>query len=306
MRYRLIENQMQKTLKCDVSASGVGLFTGEQVSIRLKTALANTGICFQRMDLPDQPRIEAQIQYVSDTLRCTRLKKDHASLSTVEHLLSALSAFGIDNALIEVHGPEIPIFDGSARAFVQMIEDAGIFQLNTPRRFFTIAQPVFWSEGETHLVALPASEMRISYTLHYPLSPLLRSQYLSLPIDAESYKNEISLCRTFSFYEEIAPFIEKGLIKGGCLENAVVIQGDKVINPGGARFRDEMVRHKILDLIGDLSLLGGNIQAHIIAIRSGHSSNVAFAKTLQNFLVPECQELKMKTRVCRESNVRIK
>lgn len=293
-RYRLIENQMQKTLKCDVFASGVGLFTGEQVSIRLKPAPADAGICFQRVDLPNQPLIPAQVQYVSDTLRCTRLKKDHVSLSTVEHLLSTLCAYGIDNTLIEVDGPEIPICDGSAKEFVQLIEDADIIDLDEPKRFFTIAQPVFWSENETHLVALPSSEMRISYTLHYPLSPLLRSQYLSLPIDRESYKNEISTCRTFSFYEEIAPFIEKGLIKGGCLENAVVIQGEKVLNPGGARFRDEMVRHKIMDLIGDLFLLGGNLKAHIIAIRSGHSSNIAFAKTLQNFLVPECQEYEMK------------
>ena len=286
LRCGLIENQMQKTLDSEVFTSGIGLFSGEKVSIRLKPAPVQSGIVFQRIDLPHKPLIPAQVQYVSDTHFCTRLKANKASVMTVEHLLSALSACGIDNALIEVEGPEIPVGDGSARMFVDLIEQAGIVEQDAPKRYFTLSQPVFWSDNEIHLFAVPNFEMHVSYTLHFPRSVLFRSQYFSLPVRQELYKHEIAPCRTFSFYEEIAPLIEKGLIKGGGLENALVIKEDRVFNPGGARYPDEMVRHKILDLIGDLSLIGGSLKAHIIAIRSGHTSNIAFAKMLQNFLVP--------------------
>lgn len=293
----MIDNQMQKTLKTEVFTSGVGLFSGEKVSIRIKPALADSGIVFQRVDLPKKPLIPAQVQFVSDTHFCTRLKANEASVMTVEHILSALSACGIDNAQIEVVGPEIPVGDGSAKLFVQLLEQAGVEEQDSCKQCFTLSQPVFWTDGEIHLVALPSFEMRVSYTLHFPRSLLFRSQYFSLPIHRELYINEIASCRTFSFYEEIAPLIEKGLIKGGGLENALVIKADQVLNPGGARYPDEMVRHKILDLIGDLSLIGGTLKAHIIAIRSGHTSNIAFAKTLQAFLLPEYQDEKTTTRV---------
>jgi len=284
---------MQKTLKSEVFTSGVGLFSGEKVFMRLKPAPVDSGIVFQRIDLPNKPLIPAQVTFVSDTHSCTRLKANNASVMTVEHLLSALSAWGIDNALIEIEGPEIPAGDGSAKLFVQLIERAGTIDQDESKRFFTLTQPVFWSDHEIHLVAIPDVEMRVSYTLHFPRSVSFRSQYFSFALDREAYNNEIAPCRTFSFYEEIAPLIEKGLIKGGGLENALVIQNDRVVNPGGARFPDEMVRHKVLDLIGDLSLIGSNLKAHIIAIRSGHTSNVAFAKTLQNYLMPECQDIKL-------------
>ncbi|MBF8263651.1 MAG: UDP-3-O-acyl-N-acetylglucosamine deacetylase [Parachlamydiales bacterium] len=279
---------MQKTLKREVFISGVGLFTGEKVSIRIRPAPAGHGIVFQRIDLPNKPVIAAQIENVSDILRCTRLKTADASVITVEHLLSAFSAYEIDNLHIDVEGPEIPAGDGSSQPFVELIEGAGIAEQDAPKKIKTLSQPVYWTEKEIHLIALPSLERRVSYTLHYPQSALLRSQFFSLLINPDSYKAEIAPCRTFSLYEEIAPLIEKGLIKGGGLENAVVIRGEKILNPGGIRFPDEMVRHKILDLIGDLSLLGNGLRAHIIAIRSGHASNIAFAKTLHNFFEREC------------------
>lgn len=294
---------MQKTLGSESFASGIGLFTGEKVSIRLKPAPVGHGIVFQRMDLPRQPLIPALIHNVADTNRCTRLKHNGAMITTVEHLLSAFSGLGISNAHVEVDGPEIPSGDGSANLFVDLIERAGIVEQNEPKRWFMISQPVYWSDDEIHLVALPSHEMRVSYTLHYPHSSLLRSQFFSLLIDGKQYKNEIAPSRTFSFFEEIKPFIEKGLIKGGGLENALVIRDETILNPEGARFPDEMVRHKILDLIGDMALIG-NMKVHIIAIRSGHSSNIAFAKTLQTFLIPEDQYLSITTCACRESNGR--
>ncbi len=275
----------QKTIRKEVIASGIGLFTGEKVSLKILPAPPDTGIVFQRMDLPGKPEIPARLSFVREAPRCTRLATGNASLYMVEHLLSACGALGIDNARIEVEGPEILAADGSAKLFVELIEKADLEVQKAPRRLLKITRPVYWSEGEVHLVALPAEEFRLSYTMHYPQSPLLRSQFYTFALSPERFKEEIAPCRTFSLYEEILPFIEKGMIKGGGLENALVIKGGEIMNPGGARFPDEMVRHKILDLIGDLSLIGAPILGHIISIRSGHSSNVAFAKKI----VSECQ-----------------
>lgn len=270
----------QKTILREASISGAGLFTGERVSLKICPAPPNTGIVFQRIDLPGKPELPATLSYVREAPRCTRLASEKASIHMVEHLLSALHAMGIDNAKIELDGPEIPAGDGSALLFVDLLEKAGLKTQDSLKKSLKLSQPIYWSEGDIHLVALPAEEFRLSYTIYYPHSPLLRSQYFSLSLNPETFKSEIASCRTFSLYEEILPFIEKGLIKGGGLENALVIKGDQILNPGGARFSDEMVRHKILDLIGDLSLLGAVLRAHVIAIRSGHASHIAFAKIL--------------------------
>lgn len=270
----------QTTLESAISISGIGLFTGEKVSVNLCPAPVNTGIIFQRIDLPGKPEIPARLSFVREAPRCTRLGSEKGSVMMVEHLLSALFSLGIDNVRIEVEGSEIPAGDGSAQHFVDLIERAHTKVLEAPRSYISIAAPLFWSEGDVHLIALPSSEFRLSYTLHYPQSPILRSQYFSFSMDPEQFKKEIAPCRTFSLYEEILPFIEKGWIKGGGLENALVIKGDQILNPEGARFPDEMVRHKVLDLIGDLALIGTPILAHVIAVRSGHASNVAFAKIL--------------------------
>lgn len=270
----------QKTVKNEVVASGIGLFTGEKVGFRIIPAPVNTGIIFKRSDLLNQPEIPAHLSFVREIPRCTRLAAGSASIQMVEHLMSALSAMEIDNAVIEVEGPEIVAADGSAKLFVELIMEAGIEEQNAPRKVIKIKSPIYWSEKEVHLIALPADEFRVSYTLYYPQSPLLRSQFYTLALNPQNFKDEIAPCRTFSLYEEIVPFIEKGIIKGGGLENALLIKGDQIMNPEGARFPDEMVRHKIMDLIGDLSLLGAPILGHIISVRSGHSSNIAFAKTI--------------------------
>lgn len=273
-------DSFQKTVRADASIAGVGLFTGEAVSLRIRKAPIDTGIVFQRIDLPEKPKIPALAQYVGDAPRCTRLVSSSCSIMMVEHLLSALYAMGVDNALIEVVGPEIPAMDGSAEPFIDLIEKTGLVEQEALRKVAKITSPIYWSNQEVHLVALPSDEFRISYTMHYPHSPLLKSQYYSFSLNLLRYKAEIAPCRTFSLYEEILPFIEKGWIKGGGLQNALVIQGGRVLNPEGARFEDEMVRHKILDLIGDLALVGMPFKAHVIAIRSGHFSNVAFAKEI--------------------------
>lgn len=274
----------QKTLKKEIVFSGKALFTGRHVAVRLCPAPPNQGILFKRVDLPGAPVIPAKIEYVKEAMRCTMLEKEGVSVQTVEHLLAAIRAAGIDNLTIEVSGPEVPIFDGSALEFVQMIRQAGWLDQAAKKQIATLSSPTSWSHGDMHLVALPAEEYRISYTLHYPQSPYLRSQYCSIALDFEKFEQEIAPCRTFTLYEDVAPLIERGVLKGGGLENGVVIKGTEVMNPEGVRFPDEMVRHKILDVIGDLSLIGFTFFAHIIAIRSGHAANHAFANQLVNHM----------------------
>ncbi len=270
---------LQHTLKCEGAAAGIGLFTGEKVSLKLVPAPPNSGILFQRVDLPGRPEIPATLSNVREATRTTRLATEKGSVHMVEHLLSALRALEIDNVRVEVNGPEIIAGDGSSQIFVDLIESLGRVEQNAPRSYLTLAKPLFWSEGDVHLVALPANEFKVSYTMHYPQSPWLGSQYYSFSLSPKKFKEEIASCRTFSLYEEIVPYIEKGVIKGGGLENALIIKGDQVMNPGGARFQNEPVRHKVLDLIGDLSLMGPFL-GHIISIRSGHSSNITFAKMI--------------------------
>ena len=277
----------QKTIARAMSFKGLGLFTGKKVEIHLKPMPENTGIIFQRIDLSNKPILEAKVQNICATPRCTILGKEDVTVQTVEHLLAALKAYEVDNLLIEINGPEVPIADGSASPFVDLIEKAGLSYQKKLKKFYHLSSPVYWSQGDVHLVALPSDDFRISYTLNYPNSEILRAQFHTIALTQESFKSEIAPSRTFSLYEETVPFIEKGLMKGGSLENAVLIKGGVILNPEGLRFPDEMVRHKILDLVGDLSLVGFSFLAHVIAIRSGHFSNTSFAKEIYNQIMME-------------------
>jgi UDP-3-O-[3-hydroxymyristoyl] N-acetylglucosamine deacetylase len=276
----------QRTLRGSVTAAGIGLFSGEKVSITLSPAKENSGIVFRRIDLPGKPELPAQSGYVQATPRCTIIGDGKVIVQTVEHLLAALRAYNIDNLLVEISGGEVPIFDGSSRYFVEMIEKAGICELESDKEFFRLKAPIFWSQGDIHLIAIPSDEYRISYTLHYPHSSTIGTQFYTVVVDPERFKKEIASCRTFSIYEEIAPMIEKGLVKGGSLDNAIIIKEDVIVNPEGLRYPEEMARHKILDIIGDLSLVPPFL-AHVFAVRSGHSSNNAFAKELLNHIKME-------------------
>ncbi len=274
----------QHTLKKEVVFSGVGIHTGKEVTIRFCPAPIHSGIIFQRIDLPGKPTIPAGVEYVQDTSRSTKIGVGGCSVQTVEHVLAALSAYQIDNLCIQVTDGEPPIGDGSSNVFVDLIEEGGIEEQQALLSIQSVQQPVYFSHGSTHLIALPASEFRISYTLHYPNTQVIRSQYYSLTISPQNFKQELSACRTFALYDEITYLMEKGLIRGGSLENAVVIKDDVIFSKEGLRFPDEMVRHKILDLVGDLALVGFPFFAHIIAIRSGHASNVGLGKELMKHL----------------------
>lgn len=272
----------QRTIKKSISISGVGLFTGAKTTMHLHPDKEGSGIRFCRTDLPGKPILPAKVDFVRGTPRCTILGTDEVHIQTVEHVLAAIRASEIDNLLIEIDGKEVPSCDGSALPFVELLEEAGIKIQQKEKEYQHLDKPVYWSKGDVHLVALPSDEFRISYTLNYPHSSFLKSQFYTVLVSSENFKQEIAPARTFSLYEEIVPMIEKGRIKGGTLENAVIVKGDKILNPEGARFEDEMARHKILDLIGDLSLTGTPFLAHIIAIRSGHFSNTSLARELVN------------------------
>jgi len=283
----LITNKIsykQKTIRKEVGIEGVSLFTGETVSIKLKPLDENRGMVFKRKDLPGEPEIVANLSSVKKTPRCTVIGNDKFSILTVEHLLSAFYAFEIDNILIEIYGAEIPACDGSSTAFVDLIEKAQIKEQKENKKIAKIKKPIFLVKDQVHIIALPAENYKISYLLNYPSSKILKSQYYTFVVDPVSYKEEIAPARTFSLYEEIEPLLKKGLIKGGGLNNAVIIKKDKILNPDGIRFLDEMARHKILDLIGDFSLIGKKLFCHVIAIRSGHFSNISFAKKIEKEL----------------------
>lgn len=274
----------QRTIQQEVGMEGISLFTGKVVSMKLKPLGENKGMVFRRKDLSGEPEIIANLSSVKRTPRCTILGNNRFDILTVEHLLSALYAFDIDNVLIELDGEEIPACDGSSNIFVGLIEKAQIKEQRAEKKIGKIKKPIFWVKDQIHIIALPSENYKISYLLNYPSSEILKAQYYTFVVDALSYKKEIAPARTFSLYEEIEPLLKKGLIKGGGLNNAVIIKKDKILNPDGIRFVDEMARHKILDLIGDLSLIGKKLFGHIIAIRSGHFSNISFAKKIEQEL----------------------
>lgn len=280
MQSKIIKTVQHKTLLEVVSYSGVGIHTGHEVTMRFCPAKAGEGIYFKRVDIPGNPIIPATVEYVFDTSRSTNLALGDIRIYTVEHVLAALRAYEIDTLCIELNGIEPPAGNGSSDVFVEMIETAGIKEFSETAPVLRLREPVYLSEADVHIVALPCDEYKISYTLSYPNTKALGSQYHSLTVTKESFKNELSPCRTFALYEEIAYLIDRGLIKGGSLDNAVIVKDDAVFSKGGLFFPNEMVRHKILDMIGDLSLIGINFTGHIISIRSGHATNFHFAKKL--------------------------
>jgi UDP-3-O-[3-hydroxymyristoyl] N-acetylglucosamine deacetylase len=280
-------SRKQRTLKNVAEYSGIGLHTGAEVTMRFVPTKEGMGISFKRVDLPGQPIIPATVEYVCANMRNTTLGIADVRIHTVEHVLAAIRAYNIDNIMIEINGIEPPVGNGSSDIFIDMIETSGIVEQESSTPIVKLSHPVYWSEGEIHLVAIPSDCYRISYTLNYPDTRLLKSQYYSFALTSETFKQEIAPCRTFSLYEEVSMLMDRGLIKGASLDNAVVIKDDTILSKGGLYFADEMVRHKILDVIGDLSLIGFDIQAHIIAIRSGHASNVAFARKLFNSITME-------------------
>ena len=268
----------QRTLASPAILTGSALHTGEDVTITILPAPAGHGFKFQRVDLPDEPVVEAAAAHVKTVERATTLVQGMVKIHTVEHVISALTGLGVDNALIQMNANEPPIGDGSASAFVAMILKAGIVEQDAQRSYLEISEPLTIESGGSVLVILPDSKFRISCTQVGPQGRF--TQFLSAEITPEFYEKEIAPARTFVFYEDVKPLMDKGLIKGGSLENAIVARGDSVLSKEPLRFPDEFVRHKILDIIGDLALAGRRIRGHVVAVKPGHGINTEAAKRL--------------------------
>ncbi|HKX60305.1 MAG TPA: bifunctional UDP-3-O-[3-hydroxymyristoyl] N-acetylglucosamine deacetylase/3-hydroxyacyl-ACP dehydratase [Verrucomicrobiae bacterium] len=268
----------QQTFRQSASYSGVGLHSGNKVMMTFAPAPANTGIRFRRMDLEGKPEIEARVENVVQTNRSTTLGKGNAKITTVEHVLATMSGFGIDNAVVELDANEPPIGDGSSREYCRMVEEAGIVPQGAARETYRIPEPLELQTEDSLISIFPHEQFKISCTSADKAGRF--SQYFSIEITPETWKREIAHARTFCFFEEIEFLIKNGLIKGGSLENAVVIRDDAVLTTEPLRYNEEFVRHKILDIIGDLSLIGRPLCGHVIAVRPSHTLNCEMARTI--------------------------
>ena len=270
---------LQHTLAQSASVSGASLHTGEKVTLTLHPAPPGHGRKFRRSDLADEPVIEANVEHVKTVERATTLAEGSVKVQTVEHVLSALAGLGVDNVLIEMDANEPPIGDGSAQPYVELIKKAGIVEQPVPRAEYVVTEPIFLETKSGSLMTIvPDAGFRVSCTQVGPEGRF--TQFYSTEITPAIYEKEIAPARTFVFYEDVKPLMDKGLIKGGSLENAVVVRGESVLSKEPLRFRDEFVRHKILDIVGDLSLFGRPIRGHVIAVKPGHGPNTDLARAV--------------------------
>jgi len=262
----------QSTVLNTVSCSGIGLHTGIPCNLKIRPAAPDRGIVFIRQDLPEKVKIRAHIDNVVDATLATTLGQEGVKVSTVEHLMAAFAGLGIDNAQVELDGPEVPIMDGSSEPFNNLLKKAGIQLQEMVKKFVIIKRPVTVTDGDRQATLLPSNDFKISYTIDFK-HPLISNQYYLIQISNGNFEREICRARTFGFLKEYEMLKAKGFARGGSLENAVVIDETRVINDGGLRFADEFVRHKILDSIGDLWLLGAQVIGHFIGYKSGHTLN---------------------------------
>lgn len=287
---------LQHTLAGSATLEGTSLHTGEKVTLTLKPAPEGHGFKFRRIDLPDQPFINADVDKVQTVERATTLAEGSVKVHTVEHVISALTGMGVDNALIEMDANEPPIGDGSAQPFVRMIRKVGVVSQSTPRRVWEIREPVYLESADgTIITIMPSKTFRVSVTNVGPEGRF--TQYFSTEVTPATYENEICAARTFVYYEDVKPLLDKGLIKGGSLESAVVIRGNETMSKEPMRFENEFARHKALDLIGDLMLSGIRILGHVIAVKPGHGPNTKMAAKLKS------EYLRMRSMVPAEVNL---
>ncbi|ACL70506.1 UDP-3-O-acyl-N-acetylglucosamine deacetylase [Halothermothrix orenii] len=286
-----IDGNLQQTIEKPVKASGTALHTGKEVNVRFLPAGEDTGVVFKRVDLPDNPEIKAEPWQVVSTRRCTSigLSKDSDSpkVHTIEHLMAALWALEIDNVIVEIDAPETPVMDGSALPYLKLLKKAGIRELSSPRKIWVIDEPVWVKRGHMYMVILPYDGFKISYTLDYD-HKVIGTQFFEFDKGENSFEEEIAPARTFGFEREVEALHRRGLALGGSLENAVLIGDEDTVNP--LRFSNEFVRHKILDVIGDMAL-NGFVSGHIITVRSGHSLHVELAQEINKKLIQESERV---------------
>ncbi len=264
----------QRTLRRAISCVGIGLHSGNKVQLSLKPAPTDFGIRFRRTDLGDH-EVPANVQHLAGIQLATALSRNEVSVETVEHLLAALVSMSVDNVLIELNSPEVPIMDGSAAPFIYLIQEAGVKRQGAARRFLKIVRPIALSRGDKRIALYPSDHFKVTYSISYD-HPLLRHQSRTLRITEESFIEEIAPARTFTFLKDVEMLRQNGLALGGSLENAIVLGETGVLN-NALRFEDEFVRHKILDAVGDLALVGHPVIGHLVAHRAGHALHTEFA-----------------------------
>ena len=271
----------QRSLKNSIHCSGIGLHSGERATMTLHPAEENTGIVFRRSDIGGRgATIPARWDHVVETTLCTTLGNDQGvKVCTVEHLMSAFAGVGIDNAVVEVKGPEVPIMDGSAAPFVFLIECAGVVQQSSARRVVEVLRPVRLRDGSSSVSLMPADDWTVRCEIEFESAAIGR-QTASMTVAPAAFRADIARARTFGFHHEVVQMIESGLARGGSMDNAVVVSGDRVLNEEGLRFDDEFVRHKVLDVIGDLYLAGGPLRAFFDGVRPGHRMNNRLLRAL--------------------------
>ena len=264
----------QRTLKNEIRATGVGLHTGQKIYLTLRPAPIDSGIVFRRVDLDPVVEIPAQAHMVGDTMLSTTLMKDDVRVSTVEHLMSAMAGMGIDNAIVEVSADEVPIMDGSAGPFVFLIQSAGIQEQQAPKKFIRIKEQVTITDGDKEATFLPFDGFKVSFCIAFD-HPVFKDRKLDTSVDfsSTSFVKEISRARTFGFMHEFEYLRSKGLVKGGSFDNAIVVDKYRILNEDGLRYEDEFVKHKVLDAIGDLYLMGNGLIGEYRAFKSGHGLN---------------------------------
>jgi UDP-3-O-[3-hydroxymyristoyl] N-acetylglucosamine deacetylase len=271
----------QRTLKKSINATGVGLHTGDKVKMTLRPALSDTGIVFRRVDLPDSAEIKVQPQYVCDTRMCSALEHDGVRVATVEHLMSALAGLGIDNIIVELTASEVPIMDGSSGPFVFLLQQAGIVEQAAPKKFIRIKKTVEVHDGDKWVRFDPYFGFKIDFTIDFA-HPVFEHTGNNVKIDFadNSYIKEVSRARTFGFMHEVEALRSMGLARGGSLDNAIVLDEYRILNHDGLRYEDEFVKHKTLDAIGDLYVLGHPLLCAFTAYKSGHALNNQLLRTL--------------------------
>ena len=271
--------EFQHTVAKAASFSGTALHTGEKVTLKVQPAPVDHGIKFKRKDLQDEPTIDARIENLKQVERATTIGEGSVRVHTVEHVLAALWAMGVDNAVVEMDANEPPIGDGSAQGYVDLVRKAGVTPQDEPRKFFDVRETVHVeSKTGTLLILLPDDKFRISCTQAGPNNRF--AQFLSMEVTPAGFEREIAPARTFVYYEDVKPLMDKNLIKGGSLENAIVVRGEAVLSKEPLRFADEFVRHKILDIIGDLALVGRRIRGHVVAVKPSHATNAQLARSI--------------------------
>ncbi len=272
---------MEHTLRNSIRARGVGLHTGEDIHLNLLPAPAGTGIVFRRVDLNPVVELPARVDYVCESRLCTMLRRDGVQVGTIEHLLAACAGVGIDNMIVELSASEVPIMDGSAGPLVFLLQSAGIAEQHRPREYVRVLRPIEVSDGDKHAVLYPSDSFRVEFSIEFD-HPVLRHSKATASFDSAtaSFVKDISRARTFGFAHEVEYLRSHGLALGGSTDNAIVVDSDRILNEDGLRYQDEFVRHKILDAIGDLFLLGRRLVAEFRGHKSGHAMNVALLRAL--------------------------